>query len=162
MSEVDEDGRVDEPVSTEAILGQALIPADPSLRRAKTGGRKKGTPNRITKDLRATLRELADSNADRVAEWLDAVAAKDPAEAFRLYLGLLRYCVPTLSATAVADLTPKPAREQFLAMSDRELLEVIAGSPEQIEVYRQGMAVPLPDPTRYLSFAKTKDEEILR
>ena len=115
----------------------------------KPRGRPPGAPNKITRDIRAALRDLAEGNADRVQSWLDSVAEKDPAEALRLWLGLLRYVTPTLQAAAIADLTPsKAASQQLTAMSDEELLEHIARSPEAAELVHEGV--------------KTKDELLRR
>jgi len=61
--------------------------------------------NKITRDIRAALRDLAEGNADRVQSWLDSAAENDPAEALRLWLSLLRYVTPTLQAAAIADVT---------------------------------------------------------
>lgn len=103
-------------------------------------GRPPGAPNKVTRDIRAALRDLAEGNADRVQSWLDAVAGKDPAEALRLYLGLLRYVTPTLQAAAIADLTPsKAVSQQLTAMSDEELMECIIRSPEAAELVNQGV-----------------------
>lgn len=106
----------------------------------KPRGRPLGAPNKITRDIRAALRDLAEGNADRVQSWLDSVAEKDPAEALRLWLGLLRYVTPTLQAAAIADVTPsKPVRQQLAAMSEEELLECIVHSPEAAELVKQGV-----------------------
>jgi hypothetical protein len=37
---------------------------------------------------------------------IDGVAEKDPAEALKLSLALLRFVTPTLQAAAIADITP--------------------------------------------------------
>ena len=106
----------------------------------KARGRPPGAPNKITRDIRAALRDLAEGNADRVQSWLDSVAEKDPAEALRLWLGLLRYVTPTLQAAAIADVTPsRTVSQQLTAMSEEELLEHIARSPEAAEVLAQGV-----------------------
>jgi len=116
----------------------------------KTGGRRTGTPNKITRDIRTALRDLAEGNADRVQEWLDRVAEKDPAEALRLWLALLRFVTPTLQAAAVADITPRRTSERLAELTDRELLEMIVDSPEAAAILKQGMAVPVTVPARVL------------
>jgi hypothetical protein len=98
-------------------------------KKPKTGGRKKGTPNHVTRDIRASLRDLAEGNAHRVQEWLDRVAEDDPAEATRLWLYLLRYVTPTLAAAAIADITPKSMSHRVAVMSDAELLAILHGAP---------------------------------
>jgi hypothetical protein len=118
-------------------------------RPTKRRGRPRGAPNKITRDIRAALRDLAEGNADRVQSWLDSVAETDPAEALRLWLSLLRYVTPTLQAAAITDLTPgKSTRERLASMTDEELMEVIVNSPEAAELVKQGV--------------KTKDELIRR
>jgi len=150
---------------------------------AKSRGRPPGSPNKITRDIRAALRDLAEGNADRVQSWLDSVAEEDPAEALRLWLGLLRYVTPTLQAAAIADVTPsKPVRQQLAAMSDEELLECIVHSPEAVELVNEGVKTKdkllrqmidsssrktLPGPTRKRAMRQTgvvdpEDEELLR
>lgn len=106
----------------------------------KPRGRPPGAPNKITRDIRAALRDLAEGNADRVQSWLDAVAERDPAEALRLWLSLLRYVTPTLQAAAIADLTPsKAVSQQLTAMSEEELLACIIQSPEAAELVNEGV-----------------------
>lgn len=102
----------------------------------------------MTKDIRQALHDLADGNAHRVQEWLDRVAETDPAEALRLWLGLLRFVTPTLQAAAIADLTPKSPSLHLAALTDEELLEVIVHSPQADALVRNG--------------AKTRDELVGR
>ena len=102
-------------------------------------GRPPGAPNKITRDIRAALRDLAEGNADRVQSWLDTVAEQDPAEALRLWLALLRYVTPTLQAAAIADLTPKSDRARLATMTDEELMEAIVSSQEAAALVNQGV-----------------------
>jgi hypothetical protein len=118
------------------IADRDLLPA-PKIapgRRVKTGGRAKGTLNRVTADVRAALRELAENNAARVQDWLDRIAKDDPAEALRLYLMLIRYVVPVLSAAAIADITPRSPSAALAHLSDDELLACIIESPSAAEL----------------------------
>jgi len=107
----------------------------------KTGGRQKGTANLVTRDIRATLRDLAEGNAVRVQAWFDAVAAKDPGEALKIWLALLRFVTPTLQAAAISDVTPKSISHRLAAMSDGELLEAIAQSPKRSAPIKQGVTM---------------------
>jgi hypothetical protein len=63
----------------------------------KTGGRKEGTPNRVTVDFRHTIQALLDDNRDNVKLWLADVAADDPAKALDLMAKLAEYAAPKLS-----------------------------------------------------------------
>jgi len=118
-------------------------------RRQKTGGRQKGTPNRITLDLRQALRDLADANANRVQEWLDRVAESDPAEAMRLWLALLRFVTPTLQAAAIADMTRQAEpRHRLAELTDGELMAIILQEHPCIAENQSAPAQPKPvDPT---------------
>ena len=91
-------------------------------------GRPKGALNKITRDIRTALRDLAEGNAHRVQKWLDRVAQNDPAEALRLWLALLRFVTPTLQAAAIADVTPKSMSHRLAAMTDEELILAIKQS----------------------------------
>ena len=63
----------------------------------KTGGRKPGTPNRVTVDVREALRTLAQGLAPRVQGWLTEVAESDPGRALDLYLRALEFTVPRMA-----------------------------------------------------------------
>ncbi len=126
----------------------------------KTGGRQKGTANLVTREVRATLRDLAEGNGHSVQGWLDRVAENDPAEAMRLWLALLRFVTPTLQAAAIADITPpKRASDQLCKFTDRELLEMIVDSPDAVALLRQGIEAPLSIPA---PVAELSADELLR
>jgi hypothetical protein len=65
-------------------------------------GRKPGTPNKTTADVKAAIAKLAQDNILRVQGWLDKVATEDPEKAIRLYLDILEYNVPKQARTVVA------------------------------------------------------------
>lgn len=65
--------------------------------KVRTGGRKKGTTNKSTLKAREAIAAFVDGNAYRLAGWLDEVAEKDPAEAFKLFQSVIEYNVPKLS-----------------------------------------------------------------
>ena len=91
-------------------------------------GRPKGALNKITRDIRAVIRDLAEGNAHRVQEWLDRVAETDPAEAVRLWVALLRFVTPTLQAASITDLTRSTSvQAQLYAMTNAELDAVLNG-----------------------------------
>jgi hypothetical protein len=123
-----------QPLTAEVVHGE-LLPAERPKR------------FRMTKDLRTALQSLAENNAWKVQLWLDRVATDDPAEAMRLWLGLLKYVTPVLAAAAIADITPKRPREQLATFSEQELLAIIHSSQPAVP------ALSKPDPD---------DEELLR
>jgi hypothetical protein len=170
MAEVEANRAIEVLVPAEAGGDPPAHPPGFAHKRVKTGGRTKGTPNRVTADVRSALRDLAEGNAGHIQQWLNQVAEENPAEAIRLYLGLARFVIPTLSAAAIADITPRSQREQLAKLSSDELLSIVLNSPEAARlVVRDGVrskselirraagapaaALPKPDPT---------DEELLK
>jgi hypothetical protein len=71
--------------------------------RQKTGGRLKGTPNKVTTQVREAIAEFAEANVGKLQAWLDAVAAKDPAKAAELFVRLLDFHIPKLARTEVKE-----------------------------------------------------------
>ena len=67
----------------------------------KTGGRKKGATNRVTREFRETVQKLLEDNADNVAVWLQQVAAKDPDKALDKLVRLAEFAAPKLSRAEV-------------------------------------------------------------
>lgn len=69
----------------------------------KTGGRTKGTPNKVTQEFRETVRELLEENRENVSLWLAQVAngagesKPDPAKALDLLSKLAEFGAPKLS-----------------------------------------------------------------
>lgn len=62
--------------------------------RPKTGGRRKGTPNRATQDVRAAISMLAEETVGEVRSWLAEI--EDPAKRFDLWLRMIEYHIPKL------------------------------------------------------------------
>lgn len=59
----------------------------------KTGGRKAGTPNKVTKELRETLKSIIGKELDTIPATLDKLTPKDRLE---VVLKLMPYCMPKL------------------------------------------------------------------
>lgn len=80
---------------------------EPTRKRAKTGGRVAGTPNKATTEFRQTVRKLLEDNADNVGRWLTIVAEgdgtengkPDPAKALDLLAKLAEFAAPKLGRT---------------------------------------------------------------
>ena len=74
-------------------------------RKGKTNnpnGRPAGVPNKSTTRAREAIAAFVDANVDRMAEWLDAVAADEkqgPAVAFKMLMDVMEYHVPKLART---------------------------------------------------------------
>ena len=72
----------------------------------KTGGRQPGSLNKATKDFRATVTKVLETNAENVGKWLEDVATggkdpskADPAKALDLLAKLAEYAAPKLNRT---------------------------------------------------------------
>lgn len=64
----------------------------------KAGGRKEGTPNKVTQANREAFQLLVDRNFDKLESWINDVAADDPHKAFGMVMDLASFCVPRLKA----------------------------------------------------------------
>lgn len=60
----------------------------------KIGGRKKGTPNKTTKELKEHVISLLNSHEADVSSWFDKVAETKPEKALELYIKLLQFVLP--------------------------------------------------------------------
>ena len=71
----------------------------------KTGGRQPGTPNKVTKEFRETIKQLLDDNAENVSIWLTQVAIgtddskPDPKGALDMLSKLAEFASPKLART---------------------------------------------------------------
>jgi hypothetical protein len=63
----------------------------------KTGGRRPGSPNKATRDVRAAIAIIAEKNIDSVQAWLGEI--EDPGKRLDLFIRLLEYHVPKLART---------------------------------------------------------------
>ena len=99
----------------------------------KTGGRKPGSPNKVTREFRETVTRLLEDNADNVGRWLTLVAdgdgtengKPDPAKALDLMAKLAEFAAPKLSRAEVtgaagAALIPATIVFQPVAAKDPE------------------------------------------
>lgn len=64
----------------------------------KTGGRQKGTPNRLTMDLKSRITVVVENGFEAIETDLEALEAKDRINA---YLKLLEYIMPKQRETKI-------------------------------------------------------------
>jgi hypothetical protein len=67
----------------------------------KTGGRKIGSENKVTKDIKEAYRMLIEANIPNLTEWLERVAETNPNEALKYLSSLSEFVVPKLGRTEV-------------------------------------------------------------
>ena len=67
----------------------------------KTGGRKKGTPNKATKKTRDFINDLLEQNQANIIEALEKVKNKYPVEYVKLWQSMIEFNTPKLSRSEV-------------------------------------------------------------
>jgi len=65
----------------------------------KTGGRKPGTPNRTTKEIREIFQNIVENNLDQIQEDIEEL---EPMARLRVIIELSKFVLPTLRATDVS------------------------------------------------------------
>ena len=71
----------------------------------KGAGRKVGSKNKTTQEVRDILRLLLENNLDTLQEKLDEVGEKSPAKYVELIFKLTEYVIPKISPTQVVSYT---------------------------------------------------------
>ena len=66
--------------------------------RIKTGGRKAGTPNKITKDLREKFKLIVEDNLNKLQNDIEQLEPKDR---IKVIIDLSKFVLPTLRATDI-------------------------------------------------------------
>lgn len=72
--------------------------------RHPASGRAKGTTNKKSADVRATIKFVAERKVLELEGWLERVAKRDPERAMDLYLKMIEYHVPKLQRTEMTGL----------------------------------------------------------
>lgn len=60
-------------------------------------GRKKGVPNKATRDIKEAYRQLIENNLGNLTTWLKRIAEKDPEKAIKIIAELSEFVVPKLA-----------------------------------------------------------------
>lgn len=75
------------------------MPFKPNDKKINRNGRPKGTPNRLTKELRTALKNILHSEIERLPEHFDQLETKERLE---LLVKLLPYSLPKIEPTDFA------------------------------------------------------------
>ena len=108
--------------------------------RAKTAGsgRAVGTPNKATVNAREAIARLVDSNAERMQEWLDAIAESEgPMAAWRCLSDVIEYHVPKLSRSELTGANGGAIKvETDQKAIQAEIREMVTRNPALKELFR--------------------------
>jgi hypothetical protein len=88
----------------------------------KTGGRTKGTPNKVTTDLRTRINELLDSNRWQIAKDIKQL---EPQQRVMIFEKLLSYAVPKMQSVET--------KIDIDQLTDEQLNTIIVELSKQIE-----------------------------
>jgi hypothetical protein len=85
------------------------VDPDRPTKRQKTGGRKKGVANKMTRDVREAMARLLSDNTGNMARWLTKVAEgdgadlkPDPGKALDIMIKLAEFNIPKLARTEMS------------------------------------------------------------
>jgi len=88
-------------------------PAEPTLgpSRGNAGkGRRKGSKNKATAELRAVVKQLTEGLAPEVEKWIKRGAKRNPIAAANLVVTLLEFAVPKLQRTELTGANGEPVK----------------------------------------------------
>jgi hypothetical protein len=88
----------------------------------KTGGRKKGTPNRVTSTLREGIAQAA-ADYDMIKKLFDDIETLDPLDRVKARIALLPYLLPRLQTISIQETT---TLEDFVNMPVEERRALIS------------------------------------
>lgn len=94
--------------------------------RGRLGGRRKGTPNKVTGDLRAAIKEFAEDNFDEfIKSWKEIKIPKCKCD---VYVALCKFVLPTLSSVDMsAQLEQKTFSDELEELSKETTEEADGG-----------------------------------
>jgi hypothetical protein len=103
-------------------------------------GRKKGEPNKITRDVREMIALVAEKNAAKLDGWLARIGRKNPAQAMELYLRMIEYHIPKLSRQEIVKPDSGPPRilnSSQLTAEQREQLRLMLAQSDPALIEQQ-------------------------
>lgn len=84
----------------------------------KSGGRQKGSVNKVTADVRAAIAKLAEGNVRRCQGWLNRIAKDDPEAALNAFMRMLEYHIPKLNRSEVTGAGGGPLEVSIVRFTD--------------------------------------------
>ncbi len=93
----------------------------------KFGGRKKGTPNKTTKEIKEAFEMIVDNNLSNIDEWIKNIADDNPEKAINIILKFAEYVLPKLNKTEYIETKD----DEYVNMTNDEL------EKEMKEMYKE-------------------------
>lgn len=94
------------------------LPMEDTTKRAKSGGRKKGTPNKATAGLRDAVSGFVTDNFEEFVRcWRSIENPKDQAD---IYIKAAKFVIPALQSVAITDTkaSDKSVEQKLLELSE--------------------------------------------
>lgn len=85
----------------------------------KFGGRKKGTSNKTTKEIKEVFKTIIDNNLNNIDEWIKKIADDNPEKAINTILKFAEYVLPKLNKTEYIETKD----DEYENLTDDELEE---------------------------------------
>lgn len=73
-------------------------------------GRKHGSKNKVTQNIRKAYQDLVENNLDNMSQWIAQIAYDDPKQAMDIMIRLSEYVIPRLART---ELTARDGEDLF-------------------------------------------------
>lgn len=108
--------------------------------RAKTGGRIKGTKNKVTLDVQQGLKLIAERGINKLEKWIEQAAKKDPHRGADLFLRTLEFTQPKLNRTEHTPYVPPDPTQELPPTEDEAMsayLEFVSANPVQSVTQQQ-------------------------
>jgi hypothetical protein len=97
----------------------------------KYGGRKFGTPNKLTGDSRSALGLIVQRNIPALESWL--LSIRNPAQRCDVFLKLMAFCVPRMARTEVTAPDGKPLQVESRNALIDAMLALIPTNPDPVK-----------------------------
>ena len=96
-----------------------------------TYSRMKGTPNKVTSDIRDAYRRLLEENLANLNSWLSEIAQNNPEKAIDLLLKMSEYVVPKLNRTEIESTSINDLMSMTMQQREQRISELIKKQKDQ-------------------------------
>jgi hypothetical protein len=128
------------------------MPAKKGTRIKNPGRRKKGVPNRVTREVRAVIQEFVEHNSEGAQALYEKAARRNPAKALDIFVKMAEFVLPKLNRTEVravlpqitlpSDCTAEDAAQAYMLMT-QGTIDVVWPEPRSMPVEHQPQPPPV-------------------